>query len=87
VTVKGVDLERDRFDIAYDPRKATPAKMLETIRGQGFQGKVVEDAPPARSEPAPARRDLALLPPELQGSIQEARRENRPLLLAFHAPG
>jgi hypothetical protein len=34
-------LPTDTFAIAYDPKKLTVAKILATIRQQGFEGKVV----------------------------------------------
>jgi hypothetical protein len=36
-----VDLEKDQFHITYDAQKVTPARMLETVEEQGFQGEVV----------------------------------------------
>jgi hypothetical protein len=38
-----VDLEKDLFHISYDPAKLTPEQMLDAIRKQGFEGKIVPE--------------------------------------------
>jgi hypothetical protein len=38
-----VDFTKDRFHIAYDPKKLTPEEILETIRKQGFEAEVVPE--------------------------------------------
>ena len=36
-----VDMITDTFAIAYDPQKLTEAKLLDTIRQQGFEGLIL----------------------------------------------
>jgi hypothetical protein len=31
----------DELQVVYDPRKVTPEKILETVAGEGFKGKVI----------------------------------------------
>ena len=76
----------DRFDVRYQPAAVTPAAMLATVRELGYEPELVERAPDERA-PAPARVDVAALPPELRATFAEAARAERPLLLAFSAPG
>jgi thiol:disulfide interchange protein len=60
--------------------------MLETICAQGFQAEIVANAPAADSPVQVPRRNLGRLPGELQEAVRQARKENKPLLLAFHGP-
>jgi hypothetical protein len=82
-----VDLKKDLFHIGYDPARVTTDQMLETIRKQGFQGEIVKDTAASDRTAAKVRRELGRLPEELHKEVQKARREGKPLLLAFHAPG
>lgn len=87
-----IDLERDRFDVTYDDRLVTPARILATIQKEGFRATLVEggsssgSTPASSATPAP-RRDLSALPAALRRRVEQAREEKKPLLLAFHAPG
>lgn len=81
-----VDLADDRFDVRYDPRRLSSDRMLEVIRVLGFEGRVVEK-PSGASQPVTARVDPASLPPPLAALLARARKEGRPVLLDFTAPG
>jgi hypothetical protein len=41
--VSDVDFQKNLISITYDPNQLTPEAMLETIRKEGFQGKIVPD--------------------------------------------
>jgi len=81
-----VDLKKDSFHITYDPERVDAERMLEAVRVQGFQGEVVNDASRS-SSPSKVRCDLARLPEELRKAAQDAKKNGKPLLLAFHGPG
>lgn len=61
--------------------------MLETVHKQGFRAEVVKDAAASPQTAGKVRRDLARLPEELRREVQKAKRDGKPLLLAFHGPG
>jgi thiol:disulfide interchange protein len=82
-----VDLHQDLFCIAYDPERVTPGRMLEAVRSKGFEGELVKEgslAPPAVRQ---VRRDFGRLPAVLERAVAEARKVNKPLLVAFHGAG
>src|SRR5262249_1596128 len=61
--------------------------MLEAIRSKGFRGAVVKEglsAPPAEPK---VGRDLGRLPAEFERAVKQAKKANKPLLVAFHGPG
>jgi hypothetical protein len=82
-----VDLKKDSFRVTYDPQRVTPERMLETVRAQGFRAEVVQGTPQAAAQATRVRRDLSRLPTAFQGAVRQARRDRKPLLLAFHGPG
>lgn len=82
-----MDLKRDLFRVAYDPEHVTPARLLETVRAQGFHGEVAQDASAKPEIARPVRRDMSRLPEEHRKAVQDAKRIGKPLLLAFHGPG
>jgi hypothetical protein len=75
------------FRIVYDPGRVTPERMLETVRQQGFRGEIAKDAAASPLRAGKVRRDLARLPEDLRRAVEEARKNGKPLLLAFHGPG
>jgi copper chaperone CopZ len=87
VTSLDVDLKKDRFRISYDPERVTLERILETIREQRFPAEVVPALPAAIFPTKATRRNLARLPDLLQRAVQQARKDNKPLLLVFHGPG
>ncbi len=82
-----VDLKKDQFRITFDPEIVTPERMLETVRKQGFRGEVVKDDSASVQTVGKVRRDLTRLPEELRQEVQKAKKDGKPLLLAFHGPG
>ena len=78
-------VESERFDIAYDADRTSPAAIFDVVRDLGFEPAPVTtaaDAPPVRAPIA-----IAELPDELRALFAEARRVDRPLLFHFTAPG
>ena len=82
-----VDLEHDSFQVDYDPRQVSVEQMLDTVLEHGFQGRVVDPPPVADEVAGAALWSLDDLPEELQVPVDRARKEGRPVLLAFHGPG
>jgi hypothetical protein len=82
-----VDLKQDLFHIAYDPERVGPEQMLEAVRSKGFRGKVVPGGSSAFSAERKVRWDLARLPEELRWAVDQAKKANKPVLVAFHGPG
>ena len=80
-------MKKDLFRITYDAERVTPDQMLETVRKQGFRGKITSDALVKAAEAGKVRRDLAQLPLQLRKEVEKAKKENKLLLLAFHGPG
>jgi thiol:disulfide interchange protein len=82
-----VDLKKDLFHIAYDPKRVTPQRILEAIASKGFRSEVVIEgfaAPPAEPK---VGRDFGRLPAEFERAVKQAKKANKPLLIAFHGPG
>ncbi len=77
----------DLFRIRYDSQRVTPQTMLDVIRQQGFDGKVVSNAPRSGDGDSPTRRDLTRLDDDLKAAVREALEGQKLLLLAFSAPG
>ena len=77
----------DLFQIRYDSRRVMPRTMLDVIRQQGFEGKVVSNAPRSGVGDSPTRRDLTRLDDDLRAAVREAQQGQKLLLLAFSAPG
>jgi thiol:disulfide interchange protein len=82
-----VDLKRDLFHVAFDPEQVTPERLLEAVRTKGFRGEVVKDRPVASEPVEKGRRDLGRLPERLRRAVEEARKERKPILFAFHGSG
>jgi copper chaperone CopZ/thioredoxin-related protein len=75
-----VDLKKDQFRITYDPERIT-------VRKQGFRGGIVKDATAGPQTAGKVHRDLARLPEDLRKEVQQAKKDGKHLLLAFHGPG
>ncbi len=82
-----VDLEHDSFHVDYDSRQVSVERMLDAVLEHGFQGRVVDPLPVPDEVAGAAHWSLDDLPEELQEPVDRARKEGRPLLLAFHGPG
>ncbi len=82
-----VDLKKDLFHIAYDPERVGPKRMLEVVRTKGFQGEVVPGDSSASAAERKVRWDLAQLPEQLGRAVDQAKKENKPVLVTFHGPG
>lgn len=81
-----MDLGDDRFDVRYDPEQVTPDRMTEAVRALGFKAEVVAK-PPEAPMPGTGRVPMDALPAPLQALFEQAKREGRPVLLDFFAPG
>lgn len=75
----------DRFDIRYDPARASPERMLETVRAMGYRPEIVQKGSSAPR--LPSRVEPSELPATLQALLAEAARDRKPVLFEFHAPG
>ena|GEM_PF-6404704 len=80
-------MKKDQFRITYDPARVTPERMLETVNKQGFRGEIVKGASASTSTPGKVHRDQARLSDALRKEVQKAKKDGKPLLLAFHGPG
>lgn len=72
--------------MSFDPEQVDREELLRTIRELDFEPELVEPPPPTATE-ARARVDVAELPGELQELFLRARKDDRPVLLDFTAPG
>jgi hypothetical protein len=45
-----VNVLQDEILFTYDPKLLTPQQILEVIKKQGFQGTIVPDRPPEKSD-------------------------------------
>jgi thiol:disulfide interchange protein len=79
-------LKKDLFRVAYHSAHVTPERILETVRAKGFRAEIVPNAPATASPTRAQRRNLGRLPGQLQEAVQQARKERKALLLAFHGP-
>jgi hypothetical protein len=61
--------------------------MLEAVRTKGFRGEVGPGDSSASSAERKVQRDLPQLPEELGRAVDKAKKENKPILVAFHGPG
>lgn len=79
-----VVLEHDRFDVAFDPEQVSRDRMLEAVRGLGFEATVVATPAP---ESAPVERARTELTGVARDALAEASRTGRLVLLYFTGPG
>jgi thiol:disulfide interchange protein len=76
-------LERDEFIVTYDPAKATDELLIKTVKESGYTAQVVSD-----QAKKPAQEEKTVLPggfTVLDKALAQAKRENKPLVLDFHA--
>ncbi len=77
-------LDRDEFIVTFDPSKTTESQLIATVKKSGYTAQVINgkdkaDELTARLERLPS--GIALL----DDALAQARRENKPLILDFHA--
>ena len=86
-----VDLEDDRFDITYSPAKVNLEQLLETVRGLGYEPRVVEtnavETKVGANEATTEQVDLSALPRSLADVFVQARKAGKPVLVHFTGPG
>lgn len=76
-------LEKDEFLITYDPAKGNDELLVQTVKKSGYTARVVLDQA-ERTE----QTEVTVLPegfPILDKALTQAKRENKPLVLDFHA--
>jgi thioredoxin:protein disulfide reductase len=76
-------LENDEFLITYDPAKGNDELLMETVKKSGYTARVVSD----QGEKTQAA-EVTVLPegfPVLDKALAQAKQENKPLVLDFHA--
>lgn len=76
-------LEADEFLVTYDASKADEKLLIETIKKSGYTARVVTNR-----EIETNREDITVLPrgfPILDKAVAQAKAENKPLVLDFHA--
>lgn len=73
-----VDLDDDRFDVAYDPSRVSVERMLRSVEDAGYAAQTAE---PKARPPVPA------LPPSVRSLLAAANSSGRPLLLEFSGAG
>lgn len=80
-----VDLADDRFDVTFDPDRASAADFLRTIKGLDYEPELVEA--PTGPTVVVERIDTATLPEDLRSLFAEARTDRKPVLVEFSGPG
>ena len=76
-------LENDEFLVTYDPSKATDKLFVETVKKSGYTARVVTDLVNKNQE-----TEITVLPQGfliLDKALAQAKQENKPLVLDFHA--
>lgn len=76
-------LETDEFIVSYDPTKATDESLIDTVKKSGYTAQVVTDQGAESAAP-----EMTTLPPGfpiLDKAVAQAKAENKPLVLDFHA--
>jgi hypothetical protein len=79
-----VDLADDRFDIAFDPKRASVEGMLRAIRKLDYQPAVV--AAPTEKTVVVERIEASDMPADIRRLWSEALASNKPLLVEFSGP-
>jgi thiol:disulfide interchange protein len=76
-------LDRDEFEITYDPSKTTVAQLIEAAKKTGYTSRVTSPAEVTRSDPkgAAAPKGIAVL----DQAMERARSEHKPVVLVFSA--
>lgn len=76
-------LENDEFLVTYDPIKGNDEQLVETVKQSGYTARVVSDQAEKTQ-----KSEETVLPegfPVLDKALAQAKRENKPLVLDFHA--
>ncbi len=76
-------LENDEFLVTYDTAKGNDELLVETVKKSGYTAQVVTN----QAEKT-RKTDETILPegfPVLDKALAQAKRENKPLVLDFHA--
>lgn len=76
-------LENDEFLVTYDSSKADDKVLIETIKKSGYTAQVVID-----KTAKPEAEKITVLPqgfPILDKAVAQAKAENKPIVLDFHA--
>jgi thiol:disulfide interchange protein DsbD len=76
-------LETDEFLVTYDPVKGNDELLVETVKKSGYTAQVV-----ANQAEKTKKTEETILPegfPVLDKALAQAKRENKPLVLDFHA--
>jgi thiol:disulfide interchange protein len=77
-----MDLENDEFLVIYDASKADSGILVETVKKTGFTARVVADeSKNSKEENASLPKGFAVL----DEALASAAKENKPLVLDFHA--
>lgn len=77
-------LDRDQFVVSYDPKKATPEKLIAAIKAAGYTSQIVNDNRSydvAESTPASLPSGFPLL----DEALMRARNDHRLIVLDFSA--
>ena len=76
-------LENDEFLITYDPAKGNDGLLVETVKKSGYTARVVSD-----QDGKTEQKEVIVLSegfPIIDKALAQAKRENKPLVLDFHA--
>jgi thiol:disulfide interchange protein len=76
-------LDRDEFDVTFDPAKADEKLLIATVRKSGYTARVVSG-----ESHAPASEEATVLPrgfPLLDEALARAKAENKPVVIDFNA--
>lgn len=76
-------LERDEFLVTYDPAKGNDELLVQTVKQSGYTAQIVTNQAEKTQ-----KIEETLLPggfPVLDKAVAQAKRENKPLVLDFHA--
>ena len=82
-----MELEHSRLRVAYDPAQTSTDAIIATVKKAGFSASVVPEGAPAverqREGPVALGGDD---PPFFTEALARAKREQKPLVVDFHAP-
>jgi thiol:disulfide interchange protein DsbD len=77
-------LDRDEFVVSYDPMRATPQKLIATVKEAGYTAQVVTGkGGRIASETTPDVLPAGF--PLLDDALSQARRARKPIILEFSA--
>jgi thiol:disulfide interchange protein len=77
-------LNRDEFAVTYDPKSATPERLIAAIKAAGYTAQVVT----GKRSPAASAATMIALPegfPLLDEALAQTRRERKLIVLDFTA--